>query len=260
MDTPELNFSDYENLIEITQSAGSPAEVEDFLGQFFTNPMFSRFQVFTNQAVRILETASLKYLYVSESMLEMTGFTPKEIQDGGLMFIYKRVHTLDVLRLTVATYKIKRALKKLSPEEKLRARFSYDVRFRCKDGAEKQILQNCHILKLNKSLDPLILLFASTDITAYKKDDRMNYSLGVYEDGKGFRNILKDSIADECPLSVRELEVLSMTSHGFSEKEIADNLNLSSATVKTHRRNMIQKMNVKNSVELVRVAIAKNWI
>jgi len=260
MDAPDLRISDYNNLIGLTRSDASPAEVENFLDQFLTSPMFNRLQVFNNQAVRILETAGLKYLYVGDSMQELTGFTAKEIQDGGLLFIYKQVHALDILRLTVATYKIRKALKKLSPEEKLKARFCYDLRFRCKDGKVKQILQTCHVLKLSPTFEPLILLFASTDITHYKRDDHMNFSLSVFEEGKGFRCILNDRITEECPLSVRELEILSMTSHGYSEKEIADSLSLSCATVKTHRRNMLQKIDVKNSIELVRVAIARNWI
>ncbi|MCA6393713.1 MAG: helix-turn-helix transcriptional regulator, partial [Cytophagales bacterium] len=124
-----------------------------------------------------------------------------------------------------------------------------------------KVLQNCHILKLNQSGDPLILLFASTDISDYKSDTRMNYSLSVYEPGVGFNTILKDSFTEEeCPLSTRELEVLSQTASGYSTKEIADKLTLSLETVKTHRRNMLQKVRAKNTVEMVRMAIANNWI
>jgi len=252
---------EFENIIRITQTESDAGEVKSFIDHFLLSPQFQRLQVFSNQSIRILDTSSMKYLYISESNKELTGYTVKEIEKGGLLFAYKLTHLIDIFRLAKATLKVKAALKKLSNDAKMRARFSFDIRFTCKDGTVKKVLQNCHILKLNQKEEPLVLLFASTDITAYKSDTYMNYSLSVYEADTGFVTILKDSIAEEsCPLSARELEVLNQTASGLSAKEIADKLVLSLETVKTHRRNMLQKVNAKNTVEMVRIAIAKNWI
>lgn len=260
-DSQHSNNQEYENLIRVTQTEADPVEVKSFIDQFLLSPQFQRLQVFSNQAIRILDTSSMKYLYISESIKELTGFTAKEVEAGGLLFAYKLTHLIDIFRLAKATLKVKAALKKLSYDEKMSARFSFDVRFTCKDGTVKKVLQNCHILKVNQKQEPLLLFFASTDITAYKSDTYMNYSLSVYDADKGFVTILKDSIAEEnCPLSVRELEVLNQTASGFSTKEIADKLTLSLETVKTHRRNMLQKVNAKNTIEMVRLAIANNWI
>jgi DNA-binding CsgD family transcriptional regulator len=253
--------SEYDNLIRITQTDADPLEVQSFIDAFLLSPQFQRLQVFSNQAIRILDTSTMKYLYISESNYNLTGYTPKEIAVGGLKVAYKIMPLVDTLRLVKAIFKVKTALKKFTEEEKMRARFSFDARFFCKDGTRKKVLQNCHILQLNHSGDPLILLFASTDISDYKSDTRMNYSLSMYDPGNGFTSILKDSFTeDDCPLSQRELEVLNQTASGFSTKEIADKLTLSLETVKTHRRNMLQKVKAKNTVEMVRMAIANNWI
>ncbi|MBL7843772.1 MAG: hypothetical protein KF846_14830 [Cyclobacteriaceae bacterium] len=261
MEYTDLDEASYKKLIDLTRSSGNIDDVEAYLEQFLESPQFHQLQVFTNQAIRILETSGLRYLYISDSMQELTGFTPKEISDGGLMFIYKRTYWKDILRLTQATINVRRALSKLTPQEKMRARFSFDVRFKCKDGTLKKILQNCHILKLNEGADPQILLFASTDISAYKHDSRMNYSLSVFEPGKGFVPVLRDSFhGEDCPFSAREMEILKLTSNGLAEKEIADTLSLSVETVKTHRKNMLQKLPAKNAVDMVRMAIVNNWI
>ena len=53
-------------------------------------------------------------------------------------------------------------------------------------------------------------------------------------------------------LTSREIEVLKMLSQEFSTKEIAKNLNLSSSTIETHRRNLMNKMQVKNVAGLIR--------
>lgn len=51
--------------------------------------------------------------------------------------------------------------------------------------------------------------------------------------------------------SQREREVLYLLSQGRSSKEIADTLFITERTVESHRKNMIEKGKVKNTVELV---------
>ena len=54
--------------------------------------------------------------------------------------------------------------------------------------------------------------------------------------------------------SQREREVLDLLAKGKSSKEIADALFITERTVETHRKNMIEKVNVKNTVELIAYA------
>lgn len=53
-------------------------------------------------------------------------------------------------------------------------------------------------------------------------------------------------------ISMREIQVLENISHGYSIKEIAQNLQLSSHTIISHRRNLRAKLKATNSPELVR--------
>ena len=56
-------------------------------------------------------------------------------------------------------------------------------------------------------------------------------------------------------LTGREHEILKMIAQQFSTKEIADTLFLSESTVDTHRRNLMKKLKVNNSVGLAMFAI-----
>ena len=56
-------------------------------------------------------------------------------------------------------------------------------------------------------------------------------------------------------LSRRELEVLKLICREYSNAEIADKLFLSVSTVETHRKNLIAKLGVNNTVGLVKFAI-----
>ncbi|MDF9795716.1 two-component system response regulator NreC [Catalinimonas alkaloidigena] len=55
-------------------------------------------------------------------------------------------------------------------------------------------------------------------------------------------------------LSKREREVLKLVSNGKTTKEIADQLFVSTRTVETHRVNMMKKLKVQNTAELIKKA------
>lgn len=56
-------------------------------------------------------------------------------------------------------------------------------------------------------------------------------------------------------LTKRELEVLKLVSEEYTSQEIADALFISLHTVETHRKNLMGKLDVKNTVGLARYAI-----
>ncbi len=76
-----------------------------------------------------------------------------------------------------------------------------------------------------------------------------------------FRNTLtiEDKKVDEI-LSRREIEVLKLVCKEYSNAEIAQRLFLSVSTVETHRKNLIAKLGVHNTVGLVKFALRNNLI
>ena len=56
-------------------------------------------------------------------------------------------------------------------------------------------------------------------------------------------------------LSDRELEVFTLIGEGLTTRQIADKLHLSVKTIETHRAHIKEKLNLKNSTELVQHAI-----
>ncbi len=59
-------------------------------------------------------------------------------------------------------------------------------------------------------------------------------------------------------LTKREKEVLLLITEELTNQEIADKLFLSHRTIDTHRRNLLQKIGVKNTVGLVKYALKHN--
>ena len=57
-----------------------------------------------------------------------------------------------------------------------------------------------------------------------------------------------------CNLTQREREVLQLTAYEHTSKEIAQLLFISTHTVKTHRKNLYQKLGVSNTAGMIRAA------
>ena len=61
-------------------------------------------------------------------------------------------------------------------------------------------------------------------------------------------------------LSSRQIEILKMWGESHSNQEIADKLFISVRTVESHKNHIMQKLNLKSTVDLVKFAIKNNII
>ncbi|MEE4177011.1 MAG: response regulator transcription factor [Bacteroides sp.] len=76
---------------------------------------------------------------------------------------------------------------------------------------------------------------------------------------RNYSNKKKKTSSPFPELTRRELEVLQLFAEGYNNSEIADKLFLSVRTIESHKNHILQKTNMKNSVELIKFAI-KNKI
>ena len=81
---------------------------------------------------------------------------------------------------------------------------------------------------------------------------------------KSFINNAKSSsvgdIAKKHQLTSREKEILKLYVEGCTNNEIAEKLNLSVFTIKTHKNNIMQKYNFKSTVEMIKFALRNNIV
>ena len=61
-------------------------------------------------------------------------------------------------------------------------------------------------------------------------------------------------------LTNREIEVLKLVAEGLTSKEIAELLSISIRTVEHHRANLLKKLNLKNTADLIKHAIQNGFI
>ena len=119
-----------------------------------------------------------------------------------------------------------------------------------KYGLQGYLLKNAGIEELKSAIQTV-----AAGGTYYSKE------INIMDVSNDFRNTITidDKQVDEI-LSKREIEILKLICKEYSNAEIAEKLFLSISTVETHRKNLISKLGVNNTVGLVKFAIKNKLI
>ena len=110
-----------------------------------------------------------------------------------------------------------------------------------KDAVEDEILPAIHAIQRGKSyFSPAIAKTLLEDYVRYLRQRGLEDSYDLLTD--------------------REKEILQLLAEGRSNKEVANLLGLSVTTVETHRTNMMQKLGLHSTAEIVLYAVRKRII
>lgn len=144
-----------------------------------------------------------------------------------------------------------RIISKQYPQIKIIALTSMDTIFHIKD-----MMQHGCMGYVTKLADEEVLLTAIR--TVYAGAEYMEAEL----EKRWMKSMLKTGkeLAEQMPLSRREIEILKLVAGGNSNQEIAEKLFLSQRTVESHRYSLLQKLNAKNTASLLRTAVQMGLI
>lgn len=73
-------------------------------------------------------------------------------------------------------------------------------------------------------------------------------------------DILEAAMADDSPLTHREVDVLRETRDGYSVRDIAKRLHLAPGTVRNYLSSAMQKMNTATRHDAARTAHERDWL
>jgi DNA-binding NarL/FixJ family response regulator len=115
-------------------------------------------------------------------------------------------------------------------------------------GASGYLLKDCDFTELIRAVRNVFQnkLYLSPDVTGVV--------VGAYKN--------RSSAFGQTPVSIltsRERELLQLLAEGMKTSKIASHLNISVKTVETHRRNIMEKLNIGSNAELVKYAIREGF-
>jgi DNA-binding CsgD family transcriptional regulator len=190
-----------------------------------------------------------RIIFLEDTFEALTGYPSDNFINGGLRFWFPLVHPKDLPNLTERFFQAQQ--KVLAPGFNKEEIFPVVAEYRLKQpsGDWKKIRDSKYFLfpgnqaEVDKVLCKLEL--AGHDLDKHKTCNTM---IEISE------ALLHEQSLLASKLTNREKEILLLIGDGLSTKMIAQKCNISINTVETHRRHLLEKLQVKNSMELVKVA------
>jgi len=194
---------------------------------------------------------------VSESVNDVLGYKSEEFRLDLLMSI---IHPEDKPYFLTFEYNIVEFFKSLPFEKVPLYKVQYDFRLRKKDGSYARILHQAVQIDYDED-NYYRTLSLDTDITHIKQEGEPCFSLIGLDGEPSYYNIQNKVFTKSYDLfTKREREILKGIVESKTSQQIANDLFISLYTVNAHRRNIMEKANVKTPTELVQKTLKEGWI
>ncbi len=221
-------------------------------------PIFKQ-SIFASTCLAIIDHSDLSYKYLSPTVKDFTGYGVEEFLPKGPAFFMSLSDNMYLINPVIE--KISGLVMALPREERIHFHLFYDFRITKADGQKISMYQQTIPLALNDEGYPYLMLCVVSDVTKFKKDTSINYRATLNLPGQPIKVLLSGCIGEAAdPLTEREKEIVIQLADGMDSQGIADKLFIAEDTVRTHRKNMLEKTGAKNTVHLVRMAIANGWV
>lgn len=202
----------------------------------------------------ISNTQTLSFEFVSKNIFSCLGIKSSELKEKGMRYFWSRMHPEDVEPwLTALNELMNLTVNEISIDERRKMCYTWNYRFKNAKGKYVNIIQNTTSLEFDIDNKPTIGLLHYTVLSHKIKMDvcataKILNANNEYET-KYFNNFSQKLLTNS--VSNRERDIIRLLVLNYSSKEIANKLSISSNTVDTHRRNILKKLNISSTGELV---------
>jgi DNA-binding CsgD family transcriptional regulator len=244
---------------QFLDEAPHPEEVNRLVDLVLQEHWVKNLLIFTDQAILIINTKTGDYIYQSPSLEVLIGYKKTEIPNVHSLI---KLATEKELTSILKTYELglsKFASLNSSLGDQHKIRFSRNGWFVRKDGKPINVLQHSRGIAFDQKGMPTVELMIISDITHFNSSPNHFYSIAKTEND-GTSEVLFHGMLEEEQISLREREIYSLLTRGKTSDEIAAQLKISTETVKSHRKNLLQKTGSENSIDLLRYGFAQGWI
>lgn len=206
----------------------------------------------------IFNTGTAEMEYVSPNIEGFLGCSQKNFT---LDMFLNRIHPDDLQYFFHYEQSAVRFFKNLSADLSFKYKFAYDYRLKTTDGNYKRFLQQtvplCYFPDGGATT-----LTVFTDLTPLNITGIPKLSFIGMQGAPSYYNIhQKDEFL---PLlnnfTRRETEILSFIVQGYTSEQISQKIFRSIHTVRSHRKNILEKSNCENITELIAKAIREGWV
>jgi DNA-binding CsgD family transcriptional regulator len=176
-------------------------------------------------------------IWANQKILEFLDYQRAEIEEMGFEFFLKTMHPDDMAIIGNALAKLDNGTDNL---------YAGVYRLKPKNQDYKWVIGAIKVLE-KKDGKPWRFLNATLNIDHMK--DTQEQIIALSKENLQLKNQMKI-----CTLTNREKQIIKLIANGRTDKEIGNTLFISQATAKTHRNNILRKLNLRNAASLAHFA------
>jgi DNA-binding CsgD family transcriptional regulator len=202
----------------------------------------------TYQSMYVIDYYNKNFLYVSENPLFLCGNTPETVRKMGYTFYLQHVPPEEIdmlLEINRAGFEF---CAHMPVEDKMKHTISYDFHIL---NEKRKTLVNHKLTPLVSAGDGSVWLAAClVSLSSHKETGHIEmYRAGAANYWIYSLESHKWQPSDNRLLSDRERDILLLSARGYTVNNIADRLCLAPDTVKFHKRQLFERLNVNNITE-----------
>ena len=205
----------------------------------------------------VIDFYDMSVSHISQSIRDVHGFEPESTSFSDIL---GTIHPDDISYVQKTEAAIAEFYyTQLKPEQLLRYKMNYSFRSKMADGSYALLNHQAILLTLDSNGGFGKSLNIHTRIDHISASNNWKYSLIGLDNEPSFMN---RSVSEGSPLklSKREIEIVKLIGEGLDSAMIAERLFISPKTVKKHRSNMLKKLDVKNTGQVVKEAVLAGLI
>ena len=202
----------------------------------------------------ITNTQNLSFEYVSKNIKACLGIDNIELKSLGMRYFWSRIHPDDLeIWLKALNELMNITLNEVAIDDRSKMSYTWNYRFKDSIGDYVNIVQNTTPLEFDREDKPIIGL---AHYTVLSKNIEMQIcaSAKLLNSDNEYETIYFNNFSQKLlsgGISNRERDIIRLLVLNHSSKEIAKKLCIAPNTVDTHRRNILKKLNISSTGELI---------
>lgn len=232
--------------------------------QLRSHPMLdSEFNDWLHTMVYVVDLRVLNYVYVSPNAQDIVGYSAEEYMKNGLSDSVRFFHPDEIGHFLDTFPKVLKRYFDIPVENRMRFKFTLLFRnFNTAEGQYKWLLQQNVALFTDEGGHLVYVMGMMTDVTHLRQHHKLTMVLS-YKNSNGTYEMERfepTATNEKVLVTKRERDIIRLLSKGLSSRQIAEQMSLSTHTINTHRKNILNKTSTHNVVELVSYATSAGLI
>ncbi|WP_017732163.1 response regulator transcription factor [Nafulsella turpanensis] len=211
----------------------------------------------------VVNFSTFHYDYIGRGQSFLSGYDNEVVEKEGVQFQIRNMHPEDgefIVKHSYPTFS--QLLASHSFEDQKKMLLQHNYRFRHREGYYVHLMEQVSVMKADeqgKHQAMLVHVYEMPMVQPFK----VKMLINKLSSGQTYETLYTAEFPhenDKMQLSEREKEVIRLLAQGLNSKEIACKLFISYHTVRTHRKNMLQKLEMKSTSELVAYGITHGLV